>query len=138
MTAVNYNKPSSLYNVFFSNFCYILVKLKSSLVNQFTPVIRRHCPIIHLILSINSNLETCVQAFDSIREFRNGKRYNTARTTTMSENRRSEGSHAMNSNEINENDVPEFRSLTQEEVNEKIKSFIMRHLRDLTRLVQGM
>ena len=81
-----------------------------------------------------------MQAFDSTRKLRNGKRYNAAKSKTMSKNSRSEGSLAVDSLEINENESPKIRTLTQE-VNEQIKSFVAaltRRLKDLTQLVQGM
>ena len=49
-----------------------------------------------------------MQASESIRELKNGKRYNTAITWTLSENNSSEGSPPMNSHEINENEGPKI------------------------------
>ena len=65
-----------------------------------------------------------MQAFDSIRELRNGEWYDTASNSIMRENSSSEGSPAKNSLETNENEVPEIPTLTQDEVHELIKSFI--------------
>ena len=65
----------------------------------------------------------CIQAFDSTHEFRNGKRYNTARISTMKKNS-SEGSPFMTSLEMNEKGALGNRTLTPKEVNEHIKSFI--------------
>ena len=82
-----------------------------------------------------------MQVFDSIREFRNGKRYNTARTMTMGEKISPESSSAVISQETNENEGPKVHSLTQEEDNERIESFIAaltRQLEDLNRLFQGL
>ena len=76
-----------------------------------------------------------MKSFDSIRELRNGKIYDTARNTTVNENSISESSSAINFRETNENEVPEIHNLTQEEFNEQIKSFIAlltRQLEDLT------
>ena len=90
---------------------------------------------IPIILSTNSSIETCMQTFDSIHELRNGKRYNTAKTTTFSENNSSKGCLTLNSHEINDNEGPEICLLTQNEVNEQIKGFIApdtRQLDDLT------
>ena len=54
-----------------------------------------------------------MQAFDPIREHRNGKRYKTANATKMTKISHSEGSSAMSSHEINENEEPEILTLTQ-------------------------
>ena len=62
-----------------------------------------------------------MQAFDSIREVENGKKYDTASNTTLSENNSSEGSPVMNSHKTNQNGSPENRVLTQEEVDERIR-----------------
>ena len=80
-----------------------------------------------------------MESFDSIRKLRNVKRYNTITDTTLSENSCSEDNPVVNSHETNENESPETRAFTQEEVNEKIKTFIApftRQLEDLTRIVQ--
>ena len=79
-----------------------------------------------------------MQTFVSISELRNGKRYNTGKKTTMSESSSSKGSRAVNSHETSKNEGPEIRALTQEEVNEQVKSsivFLTRQLEDLTQLV---
>ena len=89
----------------------------------------------------NCSLETCMQVFDSIRKFRNRKRCNTARTMTKREKNSPEGSSAVISQETNENEGPKVHSLTQEEDNERIVSFIAaltRQLEDLNRLLQGL
>ena len=44
-----------------------------------------------------------MQAFDSIPELRNGKKYDTASSTSMSENSSSENSPTMNSTVSNDN-----------------------------------
>ena len=80
-----------------------------------------------------------MQSLNSVRELRNRKRYNTARSTVMSENNGPESNPAMNSQWTNENEEPENRNLKQELI-EQIKSFIVsltRQLNDLTRLVRG-
>ena len=82
-----------------------------------------------------------MQAFDSISELRNSKKYNTASNTTMSESSMSEGSIDMNSTETNENAGPELHALTQAKVDAEIKSFITpltTQLWDLTRLILGI
>ena len=59
----------------------------------------------------------------------------------VSENKGSESHSAMNSQEFNENEEPEFHTLTQEEVNEQIKSFVApltRQVEVLIHLVQGL
>ena len=59
----------------------------------------------------------------------------------MNEDSSSTGGPSMNSPETNENEDSEMRALTQEEIDEQIKSFIApltRQLEDLTRLVSGM
>ena len=59
----------------------------------------------------------------------------------MSKNNGPEGKSAKNSHETDENEEPEICTLTQEEVNEQINSFIApltNQLEDLTRLVQGL
>ena len=89
----------------------------------------------------SSSLETCMQTFDSIREFRNGKRDNIAGTATMGENNSSEGNSNLNSHETNGNEKTEIRTLTHEEGNEQSKNFIAqltRRLDYLIRLVQGL
>ena len=79
--------------------------------------------------------------FDSYRELRNGKRYNTNSGQTVSENGSTEDNRAGNSLENIEEEIPEIGTLTQEAVNEQIKGFITpltRQLEEMTRLVQGM
>ena len=96
---------------------------------------------IHLKPSINSSLKTCKQALDSNRELKNGKKNDAACTSIKNKNSSSDGSRAMNSPEANENEGPEIRAITEEEIDEPINSFIApltRQLEDLTRLVQGM
>ena len=79
--------------------------------------------------------------FDSYRELRNGKRYNTNSGQTVSEKSSTEDNRAGNSSENIEEEVPEIGTLTQEAVNEQIKEFsnpLTRRLEEMTRLVQGM
>ena len=62
----------------------------------------------------------------------------------MSENGYIEDNRVDESSENTEEEVPEFRVLTQEVVNEQVRSFgliappLTRQLEELTRLVQGM
>ena len=82
-----------------------------------------------------------MQAFDCIRELKNGKRYDTTSNRVMSKTSVSEASPAMNPPETKEIEGPEVSAITQDEVDEKIKSFIApltRQLEDLTPLVRGM
>ena len=76
---------------------------------------------------------------DPIREFEKQKRYNTARTTTMSEDNISESHYEMNSHETNGKEEPEVRILKQEEVIEQNRNVIepiMRQLEDLTQILE--
>ena len=82
-----------------------------------------------------------MQVFDSIRELRNGERYDTASNAIMRESSCSESSPAKNSPETNENEVPKLPALTQDVVDELVTSFIApftQKLEDLTRLARGM
>ena len=65
-----------------------------------------------------------MKVFDSIRELRNGKKYDTASNAAMSENSNCEGRPALNYTEANETQGPKSRALNQAEVDEQINSFI--------------
>ena len=112
---------------------------KSPFVIQFALEIRNSNSKSHLNSTLISGLETCIQSCDSNRELANGKRYNTARTPTMSENNSSGRNSAMNSYDINENEGPEIFTLTHEQFNRKFKIFFAqftRQYKDLTQLIQ--
>ena len=120
---------------------FALTLMNSTFVSRFTSGAKNHYSKNHLNPFVFSSLETCMQAFDSIGELRNGKKNDSSSTTNMSENSRSEGSPAMNSTEINENEGPKIHAITQAEVDEQTKSFItplVKQLGDFTRHVQGM
>ena len=79
---------------------------------------------IHLISSLNSSLEALTPDSAYYGELRNGKTYNMNPRRTMSENGSIKEEVAGNSSKNAEGEVREIHTLTQEEVNEQIKSFI--------------
>ena len=89
----------------------------------------------------NSILETWMLHPTDYRELRNGKRYQTSNERIMSNHGSTEEIANRNSSQNVKGDVPEFRTLTQEAVNEQIRVFmapLTRQLEELTWLVQGM
>ena len=75
--------------------------------------------------------------FESIRELRNGKRYNTL---SMSKNNGLQSISAMVFHDINENEMPEIRAITRKEANEQNTSFIapLTQQRGLNQLLQRL
>ena len=65
-----------------------------------------------------------MQSFDWVRELRNRKKQNTAISISTSESNSSESDHIMSAPEGNANDKLETRILTQQEVDERIKSYV--------------
>ena len=74
-----------------------------------------------------------MQAFHWICEVRKRKKYDTAINATLGQISSSLVTLAMNSLETNQNEGPEVRALTQEEVGEQIKSFIAPPTREVDR-----
>ena len=66
---------------------------------------------------MNSSLGTCIPAFDTVGVLGNGKKYET-----MSESSSSGKNPVMSTHEDGVNSESETRILTQEEVNEQIRS----------------
>ena len=75
------------------------------------------------------------------RVLRNGKRYQTSNERLMNQHGSSEDIANRSSSENVGGKIPEFQTLTQKAVNEQIRGFIarlIRQLEELIRLVQGM
>ena len=80
-----------------------------------------------------------MKSFDSFRELTNGKKYDTAIYISMSEN--FESSPIMNAPERNTDEKLEERILSQEDVNEQIRSYfapLTKQLENWNRLIQGV
>ena len=93
-------------------------------------------------LKKNSSLETGMpNLLTGYRKLRNCKRYQTSIERIMSNCSSTEEIANRSSSEDVEREVPKFQMLTQEDINEQSREFIpplVRHLEELTRLVQGM
>ena len=84
---------------------------------------------------------TCKPVFDTIRELKNGKKYETTANISISENNCAEIIPTVSAYESNTDTECETRIVTQEEVDEQIRNYnvsLTRQLDDLTRLIQGM
>ena len=82
-----------------------------------------------------------MQPFDSIRELRNEKKYDTTNSINMSVNNSSESSPILNALEGSVIDESDARTLKQEEIDEQMRKYIAplaRQLEDLTRPIQGI
>ena len=80
-------------------------------------------------------------AFDTVRESRSEKKYETATNTNLSESNSSETKPIMNAHLDDIKNESEARIPTQEEVDEQIRNVINplnKQLEDLTQLTQGM
>ena len=93
-------------------------------------------------LKKNSSLETGMPNFlIGYRKLRNCKRYQTSIERILSNCSSTEEIANRSSSENIEREVPKFQMLTQEAISEQSRGFIppiVRHLEELTRLVQGM